>query len=55
MDVYLYSPDLSRMPGLTEIPDISSNRKHTESGSSPETLELLFRQFIFRVAIIIIN
>ena len=29
MDVYLYGPDLSRMPGLTEIPDISSNRKLT--------------------------
>jgi len=29
MDVYLYGPDLSRMPGLTVIPDISSNRKLT--------------------------
>ena len=29
MDVYLYGPDLSRMLGLTEIPDISSNRKLT--------------------------
>jgi len=46
MDVYLYGPDLSRMLGLTEIPDISSNvlRKTTPDSFLGTNLEFILRE-----------